>query len=69
MCKQPEDRYASMEELAVELKRFRRQSDTERLAGLGSRRARRRAAGTLVALAVLAVAVVAMVLRAKVAGG
>jgi serine/threonine protein kinase len=69
MRKAPEERYASMEELAAELKRFRRQSDTERLPALGGTLARRRAAGTVVALAVLAVAIVVLILRARAARG
>jgi serine/threonine protein kinase len=69
MRKAPEERYASMEELATELKQFRRQSDTQQLPGFGSPRARRRAAGTLLALAVLAVAVVVLALQARAGRG
>jgi ferric-dicitrate binding protein FerR (iron transport regulator) len=69
MRKAPEERYASMEELATELKQFRRQSDTQRLPGFGSPRARRRAAGTLLALVVLAVAVVVLALQARAGRG
>jgi serine/threonine protein kinase len=69
MRKAPEERYASMERLAADLKRFRRQSDTQRLPGPVPLRARRRVAGTVVALVLLAVAVVAAVMHVRSTGG